>query len=143
MIKARTFHFKRLFQFGDYSLLLPKDIFRSRDIERVFLPDDIKVNDSVDVVIAEIYDLSKFWLYLRESSLDRLMDEMQEFYNENHKRYEIPEMLMVEAGTYCVHKFLNEFHRAIVVGIIDSATLRVRSWNCFLKALLGGASGHF
>lgn len=57
-------------------MMLP-DIFLSSEIKRGFLPPNVKENDALDIVVAEIYDLSKFWVYLNNKQLDNLMDEMQ------------------------------------------------------------------
>lgn len=57
---------------------LPKDIFQpGLDIPRVFVPDSTKEYDCFGIVPGEIYDISKFWVFLDNGILDELMDEIQ------------------------------------------------------------------
>lgn len=57
---------------------LPPDIFMlGEEIPRAFIPHDVRENDNIDIVVGEIYDLSKFWVYTADSMLDKLMDDLQ------------------------------------------------------------------
>lgn len=57
---------------------LPKNIFKpGADIPREFVPESTKEYDSFGIIPGEIYDVSKFWVYLDNGVLDKLMDAMQ------------------------------------------------------------------
>lgn len=57
---------------------LPKNIFKpGSDIPRAFVPETTKEDDSFDIVPGEIYDASKFWVFLENGVLDELMNGMQ------------------------------------------------------------------
>lgn len=51
----------------------------NEQIPRQFVPTNTQEKSFVDVVVAEVYDPSKFWIILRNrnDSLDDLMDAMQ------------------------------------------------------------------
>lgn len=62
----------------DVKKFFPPDIFLpGEEIPRAFVSHDVQENDEIDVVVAEIYDLSKFWVYIANSQLDVLMDSIQ------------------------------------------------------------------
>ncbi|KAL3287802.1 hypothetical protein HHI36_002264 [Cryptolaemus montrouzieri] len=102
---------------NSYQDLIPKDaVPLGVEIERDFVNDGTRVEDRYNVVVAEIYDLSKFWIYKDTGELDSLMDDMQSFYQKNSQKYLVPKYLL-EVGLYCVVVTLKEFHRALIVSI--------------------------
>lgn len=57
---------------------LPPNVFKpGNEIPRTFVPDDTKENDTIDIVVGEIFDVSKFWVYKDDGKLDKLMDDIQ------------------------------------------------------------------
>ncbi|KAK9890999.1 hypothetical protein WA026_013335 [Henosepilachna vigintioctopunctata] len=101
-----------------YAQLFPKDaVGIDVEIKRDFVSQSEVDSNIFRVVVAEIYDPSKFWLFRDDGKLDALMDEMQLFYNTNKDRYRIPEQFL-EIGLYCVAVVLKEFHRCVIVKII-------------------------
>ncbi|CAG9856743.1 unnamed protein product [Phyllotreta striolata] len=105
--------------FADILLFLPPNVFKpGNEIPRTFVPDDMKQNDTMEVVIGEIYDISKFWVSRNDGKLDDLMNDIQEFYGENGKEYKIPHDFIRE-GLYCVAMIFGEYHRALIVDIMN------------------------
>lgn len=52
---------------SDFKGRIPDDVFKfGENIPRQFLPQTTKAEDSMGVVVMEIYDISKFWFYLRK-----------------------------------------------------------------------------
>lgn len=57
---------------------LPKNIFPpGASIPRAFVPEFTKEYDIIDVGVGEIFDLSKFWLFLKNGVLDEMMNNLQ------------------------------------------------------------------
>ncbi|VEN62304.1 unnamed protein product [Callosobruchus maculatus] len=111
----------------DVSNFLPDGVFKpGSEIPREFVPPDTKEGDTIKIVVGEVYDLSKFWVYLDNRCLDDLMDDMQDFYRLNASAYLMPANLIRE-GIYCVQMFYNEYHRAFIVDVLPELedTIRV------------------
>ncbi|XP_066246309.1 tudor domain-containing protein 5 [Euwallacea similis] len=115
---------------SDFKQQIPDDVFPyGQEIPRQFLPETSKVEQVLDVVVVEVYDPSKFWVYLGSvdnSPLDVMMDEMQTFYNDkaNTKTYAVPSGAL-KTGLYCVQVFSNEYHRARIVKVLPDNFVRV------------------
>ncbi|XP_050426306.1 tudor domain-containing protein 7-like [Adelges cooleyi] len=81
-----------------------------------------------NVNMAEIYNPYSFYVNLAiyASDLDRMMDDLQEFYNSNQNDYEIPPGLISE-GVPCVCIFEESvlWHRAVVLKVIDENSVRL------------------
>ncbi|KAJ8983202.1 hypothetical protein NQ317_016423, partial [Molorchus minor] len=106
-------------EWSDVNTFLSEDIFQLGDeIPRAFF-------SRSHVVVAEIYDPSKFWLYLSDSPLDNLMDQMQEFYKYKAAEYTIPHHLIRE-GLYCVQVIYGEYHRALIVDTMPDVDQTIR-----------------
>ncbi|CAH1106187.1 unnamed protein product [Psylliodes chrysocephalus] len=113
---------------SDMESFLPPNVFKpGNEIPRTFVPDDTKENDTIDIVVGEIFDVSKFWVYKDDGKLDKLMDDIQVFYKENENEYKMPQDLIRE-GMYCVAIIIGEYHRAL---IIDSTSLTDDSTRVF------------
>ncbi|KAK9891075.1 hypothetical protein WA026_013399 [Henosepilachna vigintioctopunctata] len=98
--------------------LFPKDaVGRGVEIKRDFVSRSEVESDIFRVVVAEIYDPSKFWLFRDDGKLDALMDEIQSFYSTNKERYRIPEQFL-EIGLYCAAVVLKKFQRCVIVQMI-------------------------
>nr|XP_023026820.1 uncharacterized protein LOC111514811 isoform X2 [Leptinotarsa decemlineata] len=110
----------------DVMRFLPPGTFKpGKEIPRAFVSKVTSENDSIDIKLGEVYDLSKFWIYLDDGLLDDLMDAMQEFYNQHAKDYVVP-VELVREGLYCAQKFFGEYHRALVVDLISPPEEMVR-----------------
>ncbi|XP_018575854.1 uncharacterized protein LOC108914515, partial [Anoplophora glabripennis] len=110
----------------DVKIFLPSDIFvPGKEIPRTFVSQDVQENDEIDVVVGEIYDLSKFWVYKYDSQLDVLMNSIQKFYREHAEEYLIPDHLIKE-GVYCVQVIFGEYHRALIVDTMPELEDMVR-----------------
>ncbi|CAH0553910.1 unnamed protein product [Brassicogethes aeneus] len=110
----------------DCSPLIPSDVCKvGHIISKGFVPENTKENEQIRVVVVEIYDPSKFWIYLYNSPLDRMMNEMQVFYQAQKDEYLIPEFLLVD-GLYCVQVIYNEYHRALIVDTMPDVKGQVK-----------------
>ncbi|XP_066151692.1 tudor domain-containing protein 5 [Euwallacea fornicatus] len=115
---------------SDFKQQIPDDVFPyGQEIPRQLIPETLKVEQVLDVVVVEVYDPSKFWVYLGNidnSPLDVMMDEMQTFYNDraNTKAYAVPSGAL-KTGLYCVQVFSNEYHRARIVKLLPDNFVRV------------------
>ncbi|XP_030756731.1 uncharacterized protein LOC115882678 [Sitophilus oryzae] len=111
---------------SDFSGYIPKDIFvLGNEIPKEFLPKESQEGDELDVVVVEVYDPSKFWIYFgtsdQKTPLDILMDDIQDFYNDedNQKTYGVPPGLIQE-GLYCVQIIYGEYHRAKIIKVLPN-----------------------
>ncbi|CAG9835960.1 unnamed protein product [Diabrotica balteata] len=121
----------------DVLCFLPQNILEPGDeIPRYFVPSETAENDILDVVVCEICDASKFWVYINDGKLDKLMDDMQDFYHKHGDKYKVPKEL-IRKGLYCASIIFGEYHRGLVTEImnngknkifyIDYGTIRVDS----------------
>ncbi|GLV31591.1 papi [Carabus blaptoides fortunei] len=98
------------------------------EILRQWLVGGERVNSYIDVIVAEVYDPSKFWIHLRgeqtSEALSTLMDEMQAFYQHNAQTLRLS-LLSTRIGLYCVAPFMKEYHRAMIIKIYDDETVKV------------------
>lgn len=104
---------------------IPEDILELGEIVNSNSLNEYVVNDTFQIVISEICDPSKFWIYKNDGHLDEMMNSMQNFYKENKSKYLIPEFL-IEVGLYCVVYTLNEFQRSVVVDLLQDVGGHVR-----------------
>ncbi|KAF7282570.1 hypothetical protein GWI33_002360 [Rhynchophorus ferrugineus] len=117
---------------SDFKTFIPHDIYEPfMEIPKQFLPLNTKTGDELDIVVVEIYDPSKFWVYLGTSysktQLDDLMDNMQAYYDnsEIQKQYSVP-ILLIQEGLYCATVIYGEYHRVRIVQVLpDSKQVRV------------------
>lgn len=111
-----------------YTYKCPKDIVQYGEIMDKIQVTELQTSDYLSVKVAEIYDPSKFWIIINNEDcsvqLDKLMDEMQIFYNQNSNYY-IPEF-MIRKGTYCAAIIYGEYHRAVIVGLVHNDRERVK-----------------
>lgn len=57
---------------------LPEGVFKpGNEIPRTFIPANTKTNDCFNIRAGEVFDLSKFWVYIDDGKLDTLMDDLQ------------------------------------------------------------------
>ncbi|XP_056641482.1 tudor domain-containing protein 5 [Diorhabda sublineata] len=110
----------------DVLLFIPPDIFKpGQEIQRAFVPETTQEGDTIEIVVGEVFDVSKFWVYKDDGKLDKLMDNMQLFYGEHAESYKVPQHLIRE-GLYCVSIIFGEYHRVLVVNAMCEGTDEIR-----------------
>ncbi|KAK9885642.1 hypothetical protein WA026_012406 [Henosepilachna vigintioctopunctata] len=95
----------------DIGVEIPRDHVTADEYEAI----------EIDVVAAEIYDPSKFWLYRDDGRLEALTTAMNTFYAKNRDRFRIPKQFL-EIGRYCVAVALKQYHRCVIVKIQPNAS---------------------
>ncbi|KAL3282695.1 hypothetical protein HHI36_005869 [Cryptolaemus montrouzieri] len=101
-----------------FTNLVPKDALRLGEKVENDLLDKFNINDRIQIVVSEICDPGRFWIYKDDGLLDDMMNSMQPFYREHKPYYLIPEILF-EVGLYCV-VHLNEFQRGLIVDLLPN-----------------------
>ncbi|XP_044752165.1 tudor domain-containing protein 5-like [Coccinella septempunctata] len=96
---------------------IPQDALKLGEVVENNSLDEYGIGNTIQIVISEIYNPSKFWIYKNDGLLNKMMNSMQIFYKENKAKYLIPEFLL-EVGLYCVVHTLNEFQRALIVDLL-------------------------
>ncbi|CAH1998087.1 unnamed protein product [Acanthoscelides obtectus] len=105
-------------EWDDVQSFLPESVYKlGNAIPREFVPPETKEGDTIKVGVGEVFDLSKFWVYLDEGNLDNIVDDLQNFYVTNASRYLMPEGLIRE-GVYCAKVIYGEYHRAVIVDVL-------------------------
>ncbi|XP_045460275.1 uncharacterized protein LOC123670769 isoform X3 [Harmonia axyridis] len=105
-------------RWGSFDSFVPHDAVRlGFKPNRIQVAEVLEEGTSINVTVADIYDISKFWMIIDDSQLDELMDNMQEFYGINRTRYLVPKSLLVET-LYCVVLFKGKFHRAVILNVM-------------------------
>ncbi|XP_045480038.1 tudor domain-containing protein 5-like [Harmonia axyridis] len=105
-------------RWGYFESFVPHDAVRlGFKPHRIQVAEVLEEGTSINVTVADIYDISKFWIIIDDSQLDKLMDNMQEFYGINRTRYLVPKSLLVET-LYCVVLFKGKFHRAVILNVM-------------------------
>ncbi|CAH2015142.1 unnamed protein product [Acanthoscelides obtectus] len=105
-------------EWDDVESFLPESVYKpGNEIPREFVPPETKEGDTIKIGVGEVFDLSKFWVYLDDGNLDNLMDELQDFYATNASRYSMNESLIRE-GVYCAKIIYGEYHRAVIVDVL-------------------------
>ncbi|XP_034233801.1 tudor domain-containing protein 5 isoform X2 [Thrips palmi] len=82
------------------------------------LPPDLKPGDYLEVRVAEVYNPFKLWVMLREKSvlLDKLMDELQDFYKDHGDKYFMPDST-ITVQQCCAAIYDSEWHRATITSV--------------------------
>ncbi|XP_052123270.1 uncharacterized protein LOC113205131 isoform X1 [Frankliniella occidentalis] len=82
------------------------------------LPPNAEPGEYVELKVAEVYSPHKFWVMLRKDALtlNRLMDELQDFYQDHGAKYVMPDCTIVE-GQCCVAIYDGEWHRAVIKSV--------------------------
>ncbi|PZC77969.1 hypothetical protein B5X24_HaOG202711 [Helicoverpa armigera] len=83
----------------------------------------------VEVMVGEVYSPSHFWLIRLGDqyhiAMENMMDEMTEYYNGPGGARTLARGA-VRVGHYCSALFLRDWHRALIVRVLDSDTVKVR-----------------
>ncbi|XP_026743679.1 uncharacterized protein LOC113505260 [Trichoplusia ni] len=83
----------------------------------------------LEVIVGEVYSPSHFW-YLRlgqryNLAMEDMMDDMARYYNGEGRERRLARGA-VRVGHYCAALYDNDWHRALIVKILDSDTVKVR-----------------
>ncbi|KAJ0173883.1 hypothetical protein K1T71_010029 [Dendrolimus kikuchii] len=84
----------------------------------------------VDVVLGEVYSPSHFW-FIRlgdafSIAMDEIMDDMTQYYSNGEGKERHLGLGAVRVGQYCASVFDGDYHRSLIVKVIDSDTVKVR-----------------
>jgi len=108
-----------------------EDVIGAQDkILQQVLPPDLKVGDFLEVIIAEVFNPSRFWIQLKgevtSKMLDNIMDEMEDFYySDSGDQYKVPVDCVV-VGLMCASLYNDgNWHRALVKSMLDLSTVEV------------------
>ncbi|CAH0713037.1 unnamed protein product, partial [Brenthis ino] len=86
--------------------------------------------DMVEVVVAEVYSPSHFWLQrlgpAHNLAMEDIMDEMNQYYKFGEGRTRTLAPGAVRVGHYCSSCYEGDWHRSLIVKIVDSDTVKVR-----------------
>ncbi|XP_063892741.1 uncharacterized protein LOC135117420 [Helicoverpa armigera] len=90
---------------------------------------DVLPGAMVEVTVSEVYSPSHFWLFRLGNqyhiAMDNMMDAMTEYYNgEGRSRWLARGAVRV--GQYCSSLYEGDWHRSLIVKILDSDTVKVR-----------------
>ncbi|XP_060857955.1 uncharacterized protein LOC132935429 isoform X2 [Metopolophium dirhodum] len=117
------------------ALLLPGNDFllnySSSDIcNGRFKYSTIKFNDLklIKVIVADVYNPNSFYIQLAKEVdiLNKFMDELQEFYNENEEKYKVSaKLILPELPCTSYIKGTNFWHRAKVLKIVDEENVQL------------------
>ncbi|XP_047031023.1 uncharacterized protein LOC124638175 [Helicoverpa zea] len=90
---------------------------------------DVLPGAMVEVMVGEVYSPSHFWLIRLGDqyhiAMENMMDEMTEYYNGSGRSRTLARGA-VRVGHYCSALFLRDWHRALIVRVLDSDTVKVR-----------------
>ncbi|XP_064073816.1 uncharacterized protein LOC113401033 [Vanessa tameamea] len=91
---------------------------------------DVVPGTMLEVAVAEVYSPSHFWLLrLGERyniAMENVMDEMNEYYTHGEGKNRTLALGAVRVGHYCSSRYESDWHRSLIVKIIDSDTVKVR-----------------
>ncbi|OWR41796.1 hypothetical protein KGM_209893 [Danaus plexippus plexippus] len=91
---------------------------------------DVKPGDMLEVAVAEVYSPSHFWLLrLGEDyniAMEEIMDDMNQYYGAGEGRDRSLALGAVREGHYCASLYDGDWHRSIIVRILDHDTVKVR-----------------
>ncbi|XP_075981536.1 tudor domain-containing protein 5-like [Anticarsia gemmatalis] len=90
---------------------------------------DFRPGAMVAVIVGEVYSPSHFW-FIRlgdnyNIAMEDMMDDMTRYYN-NEGRERVLARGAVRVGHYCSSVYENDWHRSLIVKIVDSDTVKVR-----------------
>ncbi|XP_050352278.1 uncharacterized protein LOC126774775 [Nymphalis io] len=91
---------------------------------------DIVPGTMLEVAVAEVYSPSHFWLLRlgerHNIAMENIMDEMNEYYTHGEGKNRTLALGAVRVGHYCTSRYEGDWHRSLIVKIIDSDTVKVR-----------------
>ncbi|XP_047525179.1 uncharacterized protein LOC125063020 [Pieris napi] len=91
--------------------------------------DGVRPGDMLDVLIGEVYSPSHFWLLRlgeQNSAMEDIMDEMNQYYDGGAEGERRLATGAVRRGHYCSSRYEGDWHRSLIVKVIDSDTVKVR-----------------
>ncbi|XP_068620201.1 tudor domain-containing protein 5 isoform X3 [Battus philenor] len=92
-------------------------------------PPEPPQGDALEVLVGEVYSPSHLWLVrLGERyniAMEDIMDEMNEYYERGAGRQRVLARGAVRVGQYCSSRYDGDWHRSLIVKIVDSDTVKV------------------
>ncbi|XP_045527337.1 uncharacterized protein LOC123715974 [Pieris brassicae] len=91
--------------------------------------DEVRPGVMLDVLIGEVYSPSHFWLLRlgeQNRTMEDIMDEMNQYYDGGGEGARPLAMGAVRRGHYCSSRYEGDWHRSLIVKVIDSDTVKVR-----------------
>ncbi|XP_045484146.1 tudor domain-containing protein 5 isoform X2 [Pieris rapae] len=91
--------------------------------------DGLRPGDMLDVLIGEVYSPSHFWLLRlgeQNRAMEDIMDEMNQYYDGDGEGARKLATGAVRRGHYCSSRYEGDWHRSLIVKVIDSDTVKVR-----------------
>ncbi|XP_068620200.1 tudor domain-containing protein 5 isoform X2 [Battus philenor] len=91
-------------------------------------PPEPPQGDALEVLVGEVYSPSHLWLVrLGERyniAMEDIMDEMNEYYERGAGRQRVLARGAVRVGQYCSSRYDGDWHRSLIVKIVDSDTVK-------------------
>ena len=99
-------------------------------IPRQQLPDNVKVGEFLEVVVAEVASPERFWIQLKGKDTNKalvwLMEEIKQFYGKSFQDYRVNNEDLLSAGLACVNLHSDGYwYRAVVTSFQDLTTVEV------------------
>ncbi|XP_041984988.1 tudor domain-containing protein 5-like [Aricia agestis] len=90
----------------------------------------VDAGDMLEVMVGEVYSPSHFWLIRLgqeyDIAMENLMDEMNEYFKSGEGQSRRLALGAVRAGHYCCSCYCGDWHRSLIVKVLDSDTVKVR-----------------
>ncbi|KAJ2938143.1 hypothetical protein O0L34_g3722 [Tuta absoluta] len=92
--------------------------------------EDVAEGAMLEVMVGEVYSPSHFWLYRlgerHNIAMEDMMDHMTSYYNSGEGAQRSLAGGAVRVGHYCSSVYEQDWHRSLIVSILDSDTVKVR-----------------
>nr|XP_021194550.2 tudor domain-containing protein 5 isoform X1 [Helicoverpa armigera] len=112
-----------------YDEVFPEDCMQPMEVIPESSLRDIQPADMVEITVTEVYSPSHFWLMRLGDeyhiTLQNIMNEMTRYYDDEG-RSRFLEAGAMRVGHYCSAPYDGRWHRAVIVQLNDSDTVKVR-----------------
>lgn len=109
--------------------VFPEDCMHFMESIPALTLEEFRPGAMIEVIIGEVYSPSHFWfIRIGENynyAMEDVMDEMTHYYN-NEGRERVLARGALRVGHYCTSLYERDWHRSLIVKIIDSDTVKVR-----------------
>nr|XP_034835471.1 uncharacterized protein LOC117991941 [Maniola hyperantus] len=89
----------------------------------------VAVEDLLEVTVGEVYSPSHFWLQRLGDeyniAMENVMDEMNLYYERGEGKNRRLSAAAVRVGFYCTSRYEGDWHRSLIVRILDVDTVKV------------------
>ncbi|XP_045777810.1 uncharacterized protein LOC123875809 [Maniola jurtina] len=90
----------------------------------------LAVGDELEVAVGEVYSPSHFWLQRlgdeHNIAMENMMDDMNRYYERGEGKHRRLSAAAVRVGFYCTSRYDGDWHRSLIVRILDVDTVKVR-----------------